>query len=174
MPIVTKKGDQGTTYLFNGKKVSKDSQIIEAIGSLDELSSFIGLVSVIEKEKEWIFFLQSIQKVLYQIMAFCAGKKNKNDLLKDEISSLEKKIFSLEKELTPIKNFIIPQGTILSSWYHVLRTICRRAERRAVSLMKKNLNQEKKQIIIYLNRLSDFFYLLARKKNKNKEMIFTI
>ncbi len=85
-----------------------------------------------------------------------------------------KKIFSLEKELAPIKKFIIPQGTILSSWYHILRTICRRAERKVVSLMKKNLNHEKKQIIIYLNRLSDFFYLLARKKNKNKEIFFTI
>ncbi len=174
MSIVTKKGDWGTTYLFSGKQVPKDSEVIEAIGSLDELSSFIGLASVIENEKEWICFLQSIQKVLYQIMAFCAGKKNKNDLLKDEISSLEEKIFSLEKELTPIKNFIAPRGTMISSWYHILRTICRRAERRVVSLIKKNPKQEKKQIIIYLNRLSDFFYLLARKKNKNKEMIFTI
>lgn len=173
MSIVTKKGDQGKTYLLNGKKVSKDSQIIETIGSLDELSSFIGLVSVMEKEKTLVFFLQAIQKVLYQIMAYCAGSKNKNNLLEKEILSLEKKIFSLEKELVPIKNFVIPQGTILCSWYHILRTICRRAERRAVSLMKKNLNQEKKQIIIYLNRLSDLFYLLARKKNKDKEVFFT-
>lgn len=173
MSIVSKKGDQGKTYLLNGKKVSKDSRIIEAIGNLDELSSFIGLVSVIEKEKELVFVLQSIQKVLYQIMAYCAGKKNKNDFLKNETLSLEKKIFTLEKELAPIKNFIIPQGTILSSWYHILRTICRRAERRVIFLMKKNLNQEKKQIIVYLNRLSDFFYLLARKKNKNKEVFFT-
>ncbi len=174
MSIVTKKGDCGTTYLFNGKKVSKDSQIIEAIGNLDELSSFIGLVAAIEKKKELIFSLESIQKILYQIMGICAGKKIEIDFLKKETSLLEKKIVFLEKELAPIKNFIAPRGTIVSSWYHVLRTICRRAERRVVSLMKKNLNHEKKQIIIYLNRLSDFFYLLARKKSKDNEVIFTI
>jgi len=166
MSIVTKTGDTGETSLFGGKRVKKSDPLIGVIGTVDELNSFIGLVliKVIDHEKD---FLILIQKDLYQMMAFFSGAKVDLLFLKERVKTIEEKIFNLEKKLPPLNKFIIPTGTELSSWFHILRVICRRTERKVVSLE----NKKYLLIISYLNRLSDLFFTLARFYNKGKEVV---
>jgi cob(I)alamin adenosyltransferase len=168
MSIVTKTGDTGETSLFGGKRVKKSDPLIEIIGAVDELNSFIGLVliKVIDHEKD---FLILIQKDLYQMMAFFSGAKVDLLFLKERVKTIEEKIFNLEKKLPPLNKFIIPTGTELSSWFHILRVICRRTERKVVSLE----NKKYLLIISYLNRLSDLFFTLARKYNLEKEILLS-
>lgn len=171
MTIVTKNGDQGKTSLFGGEKVSKDYPLIEAYGSLDELSSFIGLALCYIKEKK-DFFL-SLQKDLYQIMAFLAKAPVKITPLQEKTQTIEKIIQSEEKRLSKINQFILPSGSVSSCWFHTLRVICRRAERRIVNLQRKKTIPHKQLLIIiaFLNRLSDLFFIYARKKNQEKEVL---
>lgn len=171
MSIVTKNGDEGKTSLFGGKKVSKDDPLIEAYGSLDELSSFIGLAICYIKEKK-DFFL-SLQKDLYQIMAFLAKAPVKITSLQEKTQTIEKMIQSEEKRLPKINQFILPSGSISSCWFHILRVICRRSERQIVGLRKKKIISHKQllMIIAFLNRLSDLFFIYARKKNQEKEIL---
>lgn len=171
MTIITKNGDQGKTSLYGGKKVYKDDLFVEAYGSLDELSSFIGLVvNFLKKEKD--FFI-SLQKDLYQIMAFLALAPVDISYLKEKIILIEKTTESEEKKLPKINQFILPTGALISSWFHVLRVICRRAERRVVSLRKNKIISQKDwlMIIVFLNRLSDLFFILARKYNQKKDIL---
>lgn len=163
--IYTKKGDQGVTYLFKGRKIKKSSQLIETMGTIDELNSFIGLVVTKinnQKEKE---FLITIQKDLYQIMAIMAGAKKEMEFLRKRIKDFEEIIDNLEKKLPKLGKFIIPGGSELAAWFHVLRAVCRRAEREVVKL---NQNSQINDLIPYLNRLSDLFFMLARKESDQK------
>lgn len=171
MSIVTKNGDGGKTSLFGGKKVYKDDLLVEAYGSLDELSSFIGLViNFVKKEKN---LLLSLQKDLYQIMAFLAKAPIKIDSLKEKTQLIEEIIEKEEKKLLKVNQFILPTGSPAVSWFHILRVICRRIERRVISLRKrKNISQKELLIIVsFLNRLSDLFFILARKYNQEKEIL---
>ncbi len=168
MPIYTKNGDKGQTSLFGGKKVFKSDNIIEAIGSVDELNSFIGYLVIKIKNKKDKDFLVEVQKDLYQIMSVLSGGKENNNFLEERILIFEKNIDEIEEKLSSLNKFIIPGGTEISSLFHILRVICRRAERAVVKCFLNN----HLLIIKYLNRLSDLFFIFARVYVKNKETTF--
>ncbi len=164
MRIYTRTGDQGLTSIFGGKKVSKADDPIFAYGAIDELSSFLGLlINKIKSKKDKQFFIE-IQKDLYQIMAYLSGAKISLDFCQKKVLEFEKKIDNLTTKLPILKKFILPGGTELSCWFHILRTVCRRAERLVVKTKRK-------LIIPYFNRLSDLFFTYARFYNKEKEII---
>lgn len=162
MPIYTRTGDGGTTSLFGGKRVSKSNHIIVACGEIDELNSFIGLVkNKLDKSDKNNGLLFSIQNDLYKIMACLAGNKKIIVDYEKKTILFEKTIDLLSLKLPPLTNFVVPGGNKLSSWFHILRTVCRRAERNVVDL----------KTVRYLNRLSDLFFTLARFYGKNSEVI---
>lgn len=174
MSIYTKTGDKGTTALFGGKRVSKSNLQIEAYGSVDELSSFLGLLIYKLKPTTYKLFLIDIQKDLYKIMAHLAGAKVKLSYLENKVKLFENKIDELEDKLPKLTRFILPGGNELSAWFHILRVVCRRCERTVVKFFSSN--EAMKQfnngaILKYLNRLSDFFFTLARWQNKGKDLM---
>ena len=165
MSIYSRTGDKGTTSLYRGKRVSKSDPRVEVYGSFDELTSFIGLVAVKIKNKKDKEFLTEIQRDLYKIMSYLSGVKLSLDFLNNRVLQFENKIDQLDKKLAQLNKFILPGGTEISSWFHVLRTVCRRAERNMVKYFFSL------KIIRYLNRLSDLLFVLARTYGKNKEIV---
>ena len=166
MSIYTRTGDAGTTGLYGGKRILKSDLQVEAYGSIDELTSFIGLVANKLINKKDKLFLISLQKDLHQIMASLSGAKTDLEFLfEKKVLSFENKIDSLEKKLPKLTKFILPGGTEISSWLHILRVICRRAERNVVRFNNNII------IVKYLNRLSDFLFVMARTYGKNKEIV---
>ncbi len=166
MSIYTKTGDDGTTAIYGGKRLLKSDLQVEAYGSIDELTSFIGLVlnKIINRKDK--LFLISLQKDLYQIMAVLSGANiDLKFLFGEKVLTFENKIDELEKKLPRLNKFILPGGTETSSWFHILRIICRRAERNVVRFNNNII------IIKYLNRLSDLLFVMARTYGKNKEII---
>ncbi len=171
MKIYTKTGDKGDTGLFGGDRVSKSSERIEAYGTLDELNSFTGMAVAEAKDKEVKKLLEKIQNELFTVGSDLATpdiEKNKklNIVRVPEkfCTDAEKAIDYFEEKLEPLKNFILPGGSKSSALLHVCRSVCRRAERRVVKLKKSEKIGE--NIIIYLNRLADLFFVLARYENK--------
>lgn len=172
MTVYTKNGDKGQTFLFGGKKVLKSDNIIEAIGSVDELNSFIGLLVVKLKNKKNKDFLIEIQKDLYHIMSILSGGKEDSNFLEEKVFIFEKKIDEIEKKLSPLNKFIIPGGTEISSLFHILRVICRRAERAVVRCFlnhQSKVTNHQSLITKYLNRLSDLFFVFGRFYNKKEK-----
>ncbi|OGK40694.1 ATP:cob(I)alamin adenosyltransferase [Candidatus Roizmanbacteria bacterium RIFCSPLOWO2_01_FULL_37_12] len=172
MAIYTRTGDKGETSLFGGKRISKSSFQVEAYGSVDELTSFLGLVAA--KIKKHNFNLLEIQKDLYKIMAFLAGAKTDLSFLENKVKNVENEIDRMDKKLPKLTKFILPGGTELSSWFHILRITCRRSERSTVRFFSSNSTiQQYNNITIlkYLNRLSDLFFTLARFHNKRKDVL---
>ncbi|MFH1832891.1 MAG: cob(I)yrinic acid a,c-diamide adenosyltransferase [Candidatus Levyibacteriota bacterium] len=176
--IYTKTGDKGKTSLLGGKRVPKDDLRIEVIGEIDELNSVIGIViAQISKRKSQNQNLKfkneliNIQKDLFGIGSSLSGFLTKRYVL--DARRLEKMIGELSKELPVLKSFILPGGGESGSFLHLARAVCRRAERRTVGLSKKEIVD--KSIIMYLNRLSDLLFTMARyinfKENK-KEIIW--
>lgn len=175
MKIYTKTGDKGNTGLIDGSRISKSDLRIIAYGVVDEANSHIGLI-ISNIEKNSIFddvkkILLNVQQDLFVIGAELANPntlKDDNMLVKREmISTIEKYIDNFESELAPISNFILPGGSIESSLLHMCRTVVRRAETSAVALAKEQkINQE---ILTYLNRISDLFFVLARLTNKRQK-----
>lgn len=166
MKIYTKTGDQGTTALFGGKRVSKADLRIETYGTVDELNSWIGLIRdqpVNEKRKS---FLIEIQDRLFTIGSILATEPGNTKvkipaLAEDDILALEKEIDNMDGELPPMRFFVLPGGHSSVSFCHVARTVCRRSERLTISL---HSNEEVNPLVIkYLNRLSDYLFVLARK-----------
>ena len=163
--IYTKTGDKGMTSLYGGTKVSKDNIRIEAYGTVDELNSFLGYLHSKLLNKKEFEIIEEIQKRLFTIGATLAVDPDKNkqvpDLSEDDVILLEKNIDRLELSLDPLKTFILPSGDEAVGLCHICRTICRRAERRVVSLQ---LNSPKIDLLVikYLNRLSDYLFVLAR------------
>lgn len=151
--------------MFGGKKLFKDNNRIEAYGSIDEFNAQVGVVISLMNNEKYKLALLDIQKNLFTIGAILATDPLKLHLVKpfkiDSIADVEKWIDEMEETLPPLKSFILPSGSILVAQCHVARTICRRAERRIVSLYKET--DEPLDFIIYVNRLSDFFFVLARK-----------
>ena len=164
MKIYTKTGDEGTTALFGGKRVRKDDIRIEAYGTVDELNSFIGLLNASFQEATQNYFLSEVQKRLFTIGANLASDPEKKmitpDIKHDDIQTLENAMDTMDQLLEPLKNFILPGGDTVIAQAHICRTICRRAERRVITL--NNISQVDPSIIIYLNRLSDYFFVLSR------------
>ncbi len=171
MGIVTKKGDKGKTSLYFGGMVSKDHPRVEFCGALDELSSFLGIAKSLLKDRQGRAWIEGVQKDLVTIAAEAATApdflvKLKKRVQKKDAGRLEHQIAVLESR-SKNKNFCfsIPGSCLVSSCLDVARTIARRAERRAVSLLKKK-QLKNKDALIYLNRLSDLLYLLARKSEE--------
>ena len=162
MPIYTKKGDKGETGLYGTKRrCSKDSLIFDAIGGIDELNSYLGICVSRSENPKTSEILVSIQKDLLTIGSILAGSELK--FYGSKVLKLERIIDKLDKELPELKNFIVPGGTTLASHLHFARALSRRAERGVVRLSKSE--KVKPQILIYLNRLSDLLFMLARYTN---------
>ena len=172
MKIYTRTGDEGDTALFGGGRVDKDHPRVEAYGDVDELNAALGLARSIEMVPRIDEVLVPVQRDLFAIGALLATpdhEKMKEQLIKariDEqrIAELERSIDQCEQELEPLRSFIIPGGTPKAAALHVARTVCRRAERRVVSLAHDV--ELPALVIIYLNRLSDLLFMLARVANR--------
>ncbi|HXC25908.1 MAG TPA: cob(I)yrinic acid a,c-diamide adenosyltransferase [Gemmatimonadaceae bacterium] len=172
LKIYTKTGDQGTTALFGGGRVPKDDSRVESYGDVDELNASIGVVCSIEVMPRIDDVLVLVQRDLFAIGAILATPdlvKMQEQLVKASIDSkriheLEVAIDDCDDELEPLKSFILPGGTPKSAALHVARTICRRAERRVVHLQQGI--EIPPLVVVYLNRLSDLLFSLARIANK--------
>ncbi len=178
MKIYTKTGDRGETSLFGGKRVPKDDLRIEAYGTVDELNSSIGIARSFvadwgqagEGEFELIDgILTKVQDQLFVLGADLATPANVKStalrrISREDYSYLERSIDELDAQLQELKSFILPGGSKNASFLHHARTVCRRAERRVISL--KNRNEASEETVIYLNRLSDLLFVLARYANK--------
>jgi cob(I)alamin adenosyltransferase len=171
MKIYTKTGDAGQTGLFGGGRVSKDDPRVEAYGDVDELNAVLGFARAAELMPRIDEVLVPIQRDLFSIGALLSTpdlKKMHDHLAKAQvddgrISELEGAIDACEKELEPLRAFIVPGGTPKAAALHVARTVCRRAERRVIHLQR---DVEIPQIVVvYLNRLSDLLFTLARVAN---------
>jgi len=166
MKIYTKTGDEGTTSLFGGKRVPKFHLRIDAYGTVDELNSYLGLIADQEVNKQRNSFLRGIQEELFTIGSHLAAEPGKDHkflppLTIEMVENLELEIDKMDAELPALKSFILPGGHPSVSYCHVGRCVCRRAERLCVDL---NQHENISPIIIqYLNRLSDFLFILARK-----------
>ena len=159
MTIYTRTGDTGSTSIYGGRRVLKSNQLIFVIGNIDELNSHIGLVRSSEKNKSNVDFLASIQSDLYQIMAYLSNSKVPIVFIDQKVKLFEQRIDKTMSKLPKISKFIVPGDNQISSYYHLLRTVCRRVERVIVKYLKNN---KKDYIIIqYFNRLSDVFFSLA-------------
>lgn len=171
MPIYTRTGDKGTTSLFGGKRISKTDMRVEAYGSVDKLTSFIGLTVIKIKDKNDKKLLITIQKALYEIMAYLASAKVDIAYLSSQVKQFEQYIDKLTSRLPKLNRFILPGGTETGSWFHILRVAAREAERRVVAVFLKHPSKKTELVVQYLNRMSDLFFMLARKYAKGKEVV---
>ena len=167
MKIYTRTGDKGKTSLLGGTRVWKNNERINAYGTIDELNSFLGFISDLEINQQRIKFIRNIQSRLFTVGSSLAAetthaKEFKPDLSEDDILMLEKAIDEMNDTLPQLKNFVIPGGHKLVSGTHIARTVCRRAERLVIELAEQEEIEE--IIITYLNRLSDYLFVLARKQ----------
>ncbi|MEB2780615.1 cob(I)yrinic acid a,c-diamide adenosyltransferase [Algoriphagus sp. C2-6-M1] len=165
MKIYTKTGDQGTTSLLGGGRVPKSNLRIDAYGTVDELNSYIGLLRDQAVNESRTDLLKEIQDRLFTLGADLASAPGKDrvkkpDLHHEDIEILEQKIDQMQALLPPLTSFILPGGHQSVSFCHLARTVCRRAERIAVELASLELVSE--LVIQYLNRLSDFLFVLGR------------
>ena len=171
MKIYTKTGDKGETSLYGGTRVSKAAARVESYGTLDELNAFIGLAKAEISDEKVLNQLQKIQFDLFTVGSeaatptdklILANGKNRLDLMisEEEISELEHWMDDLDAELEPLQFFILPSGGKAAASVHVCRTVCRRAERAMVYL--NETEEVRPELIKYLNRLSDYLFILAR------------
>ncbi len=167
MKIYTKTGDTGQTGLFGGGRVSKDSLRVHAYGSVDELNAVLGVARAIGMDATLDTLLARIQDELFVLGADLATPGEAKYIPRvdsDYVTRLEQEIDQFEAELEPLKQFILPGGTPAAAQLHLARTVCRRAERQVVSLQatEEALNSI---TLLYLNRLSDWLFVLARLAN---------
>ncbi|HOY16442.1 MAG TPA: cob(I)yrinic acid a,c-diamide adenosyltransferase [Haliscomenobacter sp.] len=163
--IYTKTGDKGETGLFGGKRLPKYDLRIESYGTVDELNSYIGLLRDFLQDEATRDFLKAIQDRLFTIGANLASDPDKSmstpDLLETDVQALEQQMDRMDETLPALKNFILPGGHPTVSYCHIARTVCRRAERQVVALAANEAVDE--IIMVYLNRLSDYLFVLSRK-----------
>jgi cob(I)alamin adenosyltransferase len=188
--IYTKTGDKGTTALGAGGRVPKDHARVEAFGTVDELNAVLGLAVAAGLDPESAALLRRVQNDLFDVGAdLCVpeapggtrarrgagasarrggpqpstGSRPPLRITAGHVAPLERAIDSLNASLGTLRSFVLPGGTVASAWLHLARTVCRRAERRVVSLgRKERLNP---QLVVYLNRLSDLLFVMARRAN---------
>lgn len=171
MKIYTKTGDDGTTGIQGGTRISKSSTRIQAYGNVDEINSVIGIVLSNDLDEDISKILVKIQNELFVLGSDLSNanlNEQKNRINSIMVKGLESDIDILESELPPITNFILPGGTPESSYVHLARTISRRAETLVVGLSKEEKINE--SCIQYLNRLSDLLFVIARVLNKRKNV----
>ena len=174
--VYTQTGDKGMTSLVGGKRVSKDDVRIEAYGTVDEVNSFIGVLDNLHNipgEMKSIFRI--VQNKLFNIGSYLATeapsgtRMSINGLTQADVEKIENAIDSLDSELPPMRNFVLPGGSRISSFAHVCRTVCRRCERRIIALENTGAYVDP-LVIAYVNRLSDFFFVLARFNNIHNQI----
>jgi cob(I)alamin adenosyltransferase len=166
MKIYTKTGDKGQTSLIGGTRVPKHHIRIESYGTVDELNSWVGLIADQDIGGHKKAILKEVQDRLFTIGSSLASDPEKSrmvipDLNMDDIGLLETEMDSMNEELPELKHFILPGGSNAISYCHIARCVCRRAERICVHLAEESKVDEK--VIMYLNRLSDYLFTLARK-----------
>ena len=166
MKIYTKTGDKGKTSLIGGTRVPKHHLRIEAYGTVDELNSHIGLIRDQDMDEHSKQMLVEIQDRLFTIGSSLASDPEKSkmkipDLKEDDILLLEKEMDKMNETLPEMRSFVLPGGHTTVSYCHLARCVCRRAERKVIHLAEENFVAE--SVIIYLNRLSDYLFVLARK-----------
>lgn len=175
MKIYTKGGDQGTTSLIGGRRVRKSDLQVEVYGQLDEFNSWIGLLvsyrNVLdEADRE---FLDRVQQNLFKVGGFYSFDFSKGDVYsygfisEEDVQEVERQIDGMQDELPPIRQFIMPGGTRLASLAHIARTVCRRCERvmDAFEGVPENMADMERLAKAYINRLSDYLFVLARYVN---------
>jgi len=168
MKLYTKTGDDGTTGLFGGERIRKDHPRVDAYGAVDEINAAIGVAVVIVKDERLSGMLGEIQADLFSLGAELAtpdASKLTARVADEAISRLEAWIDDAEAALPPLRTFIVPGGSETASRLHLARTVCRRAERSVVTLM--SCDSIRPQIMIYLNRLGDLLFALARRANQD-------
>ncbi|MEO8449893.1 MAG: cob(I)yrinic acid a,c-diamide adenosyltransferase [Gemmatimonadota bacterium] len=171
MKIYTRTGDQGTTGLFGGGRVSKDDARVASYGDVDELNSTLGLVRATEPREFFDPLLERIQRDLFAIGGHLAtpdpekvrAALEKATLSGESIAEFEAAIDAADLELPPLRAFVLPGGTEKAATLHIARTVCRRAERSVVSLARTSVVPD--LFLVYLNRLSDLLFTLARLAN---------
>ncbi len=171
MKIYTRTGDTGSTGLFGGPRISKDDDRIEAYGTVDELNASIGtarsagLSGLVDSQ------LERIQNELFSIGAELATPNPDEHQMRiighEHVERLEKWIDEHEQGLPPLKNFILPAGHLGATHLHLARAICRRTERRVVTLVRRHETSISEELVIYLNRLSDLLFVLTRVANRD-------
>jgi cob(I)alamin adenosyltransferase len=169
MKIYTRTGDAGTTGLFGGGRVEKDSVRVEAYGAVDELNAALGVASAASPAGASTERLAAIQKDLFAVgaeLATAAGHESRLStplIAGTDIARLEGWIDELELGLPPLRHFILPGGAAAGAALHAARTVCRRAERRVIAAGRER--PVRSEVIVYLNRLSDLLFVLARSVN---------
>ena len=169
MRIYTRTGDDGTTGLLGPARAFKDAPRVEACGSVDELNAQLGVVCNLDPERWLAAELGTIQARLFQVGAELAAVApdvlaKLERISDDDVTALERWIDRLEAELTPLASFVLPGGTALGAGLHVARSICRRAERRIVTLLQAEPVDPR--LVRYLNRLGDLLFVMARWCNR--------
>lgn len=166
--IYTGAGDKGQTSLWSGERIDKDDIRVEAYGTVDELNSFLGLAKRHTTERIGSH-IHDIQQLLFYINAQLASKesgvanRNVRKVLHTDVEKIEKLTDELSEELPLLTNFIIPGGSDAGAFLHICRTICRRAERRVLTLSK--ISDIDPNVLMYLNRLSDLLFVFSRYEN---------
>jgi cob(I)alamin adenosyltransferase len=169
--IVTKTGDGGETALGDGSRVPKDHPRIAAIGAVDELNAVLGLIPLGNHTEGPI--LRAIQNDLFDLGAdLCVPASNETALRisAKHVGQLEREIERLNANLPPLTSFILPGGVPAAAWCHLARTVCRRAEREVVTLMRTETVNP--QVLVYLNRLSDFLFVLSRVLDQGNDVLW--
>lgn len=169
MSLYTKTGDDGTTALFGGKRVPKNDPLVSCYGTVDETNCHIGLVASVLPDGEEKTFLHAVQGDLLTIGGVLAGAKIDLAPVEPRIPQMEQRMDGIWHNLPPLHGFILPTGTQQSSFAHIARSVCRRAERKLVKLKNKSAEGVDTGSLLlmirYVNRLSDYLFALARKLN---------
>ena len=170
--VYSRRGDLGETALFSGPRVGKDQKRIVAVGVLDELNSFLGQARSFSPPEEINREIEAIQKKLFdvgtQMVAMTPAKHGVQTIQMSDILFLEARIDYRNDQLPPLDHFLVPGGSAAAATLHVARAVCRRAERRTVSLVR-NDETVSRRLIAWLNRLGDLLFVLARAADKNSE-----
>lgn len=167
MKIYTKTGDKGMTSLIGGKRVAKNSARLESYGTIDELNSYLGMIRSLAGDEQITDELVGIQSRLFDVGGNLATDPENADIKvklgirESDIRLLEEAIDRMDAEVPPMKYFVLPGGDQLSSFCHIARTVCRRAERRILDLAEEA--QVDELVLKYVNRLSDYLFILSRK-----------
>jgi cob(I)alamin adenosyltransferase len=171
MKIYTRRGDGGETDLIGGPRVAKDHLRVETYGAVDELNASLGVCAAVTRQADLRGIVQRVQELLFELgsdLATAPDQRPSADVVSkpgaEDVDTLEQKIDLLEKELAPLQRFILPGGCQAAAAFHVARTACRRAERRAVRLHRDEPLAEAS--LRYLNRLSDLLFVMARVENR--------
>jgi len=170
MKIYTRTGDGGDTGLLGGVRVAKDDPRVEVYGTIDEVNAIVGMARATRLSPELDTVLERVQSELFQVGAELAcskpgdSRRRARPVGREQVAWLESAIDDHESQLAPLANFVLPGGTPAASMLHLARTVCRRAERRLVAARRQT--EVREAVLVYLNRLSDLLFVLARRCNQ--------